>query len=45
LKAHGRQTLEAALRINVKAWESDHDYDELKGFLFSKDVLYFNNKW
>jgi hypothetical protein len=31
LEAHGRQTLEAALGIDVKAWESDHNYDELEG--------------
>ena len=45
LEAHGRQTLEAALGINVKAWESDHNYDELEGFPFSGDVLYFDNEW
>jgi len=45
LEAHGRQTLEAALGIDVKAWESDHDYDELEGFPFSRDVLYFDNEW
>jgi Heterokaryon incompatibility protein (HET)/SET domain len=45
LEAHGRQTLEAALGIDVKAWESDHNYDELEGFPFSGDVLYFGNEW
>ena len=45
LEAHGRQTLEAALGIDVRAWESDHNYDELEGFPFSSDVLYFDNEW
>ncbi|MCJ1386334.1 hypothetical protein MMC17_009460 [Xylographa soralifera] len=45
LEAHGRQTLEAALGIDVKAWESDYDYNELEGFPFSGDVLYFDNEW
>jgi len=45
LEAHGRQTLEAALGIDVKAWESDHDYDELEGLPLSRDVLYFDNEW
>jgi hypothetical protein len=45
LKAHGRQTLEAALGIDVKAWGSDHNYDELEDFPFSSDVLYFGNEW
>ena len=45
LKAHGRRTLEAALGIDVRAWESDHSYDELEDFPFSSDVLYFNNEW
>ncbi|KAL5407035.1 hypothetical protein PMIN04_011845 [Paraphaeosphaeria minitans] len=45
LEAHGRQTLEAALGIDVKAWESDHDYDELEGLPLSGDVLYFDNEW
>ena len=44
LEAHGRRILEAALGIDVKAWESDHDYDELEGFPFSGDILYFDNK-
>jgi hypothetical protein len=44
LKAHDKQTLEVTLGINVKAWESDYNYDELKGFPFLKDVLYFNNE-
>jgi hypothetical protein len=37
--------LEVALGIDVKAWESDHDYDKLEGFPFSGDVLYFDNEW
>ncbi|KAI8623900.1 heterokaryon incompatibility protein-domain-containing protein [Xylariaceae sp. FL1651] len=45
LEAHGRQTLEAALGTDVEAWESDHNYDELEGFPFRRDVLYFNNEW
>ena len=45
LEVHGKQTLEAALGIDVKAWESDHDYGELEGFPFSGDVLYFDNEW
>ncbi|KAI0528336.1 heterokaryon incompatibility protein-domain-containing protein [Xylaria digitata] len=45
LETHGRQTLEAALGIDVKAWESDHNYEELEGFPFSEDVLYFDNEW
>lgn len=45
LKAHGRRTLEAALEIDVKAWELDHDYDELEGLPLSGDVLYFDNEW
>jgi hypothetical protein len=45
LEAHSRQTLEAALGINVKAWESDHNYNELEGFPFLGDVLYFDNEW
>jgi hypothetical protein len=44
LEAYGKQTLEVALGIDVKAWESDHDYNELEGFPFSKDVLYFDNE-
>ena len=40
LAANNRRTLEAALGIDVRAWESDHDYDELEDF-FSSDVLYF----
>ena len=45
LEAHGRRTLEAALGIDVRAWESDHDYDGLEDFPFSSDVLYFDNEW
>ncbi|KAI0914716.1 heterokaryon incompatibility protein-domain-containing protein [Ustulina deusta] len=45
LETHGRQTLEAALGIDVKAWESDHNYEKLEGFPFSEDVLYFDNEW
>ena len=45
LEAHGRQTLEAALGIDVKAWKSDHSNDELEDFPFSGDVLYFDNEW
>ncbi|KAJ8123774.1 hypothetical protein ONZ43_g350 [Nemania bipapillata] len=45
LETHGRQTLEAALGIDVKAWESDHKYEELEGFPFSEDAVYFSNKW
>jgi hypothetical protein len=45
LEAHGRRTLEAALGIDVRAWESDHNYYELEDFPFSGDVLYFNNEW
>lgn len=44
LAAHDKRTLEAALGIDVRAWESDHDYDELEDF-FSSDVLYFDNEW
>ncbi|KAH9211167.1 hypothetical protein DL95DRAFT_465154 [Leptodontidium sp. 2 PMI_412] len=44
-EAHSRQTLKAALGIDVKAWESYHNYDELEGFPFSGDVLYFDNEW
>ncbi|KAI0115498.1 heterokaryon incompatibility protein-domain-containing protein [Nemania sp. FL0031] len=42
---YDRQTLEAALGIDVKAWESDHSYEELEDFPFSEDVLYFDNDW
>jgi hypothetical protein len=45
LEAHSRQTLEAALGIDVKAWESDYNYDKLEGFPFLGNVLYFDNKW
>lgn len=45
LEAHGRQTLEVALGIDVKAWESDHNYNELDGLPLSRDVLYFDNEW
>jgi hypothetical protein len=45
LEAHGRPTLEAALGIDVRAWESDNNYDELEDFPFSSDVLYFDNEW
>lgn len=45
LKAYGRQILEAALGIDVKVQESNHNYDELEGFPFLGDVLYFNNEW
>jgi hypothetical protein len=44
LEAHGRQTLEVALGINVKAWESNYNYDELEGFPFLGDILYFDNE-
>jgi hypothetical protein len=33
------------LGIDVRAWESDHNYDELEDFPFSSDVLYFDNEW
>ncbi|KAI0551613.1 heterokaryon incompatibility protein-domain-containing protein [Xylaria curta] len=45
LETHGRQTLEAALGIDVKAWESNHNYEELEDFPFSEDALYFDNEW
>jgi hypothetical protein len=45
LEAHGRRTLEAALGIDVRAWESNYNYDELEDFPFSSDVLYFDNEW
>ncbi|KAI1144792.1 heterokaryon incompatibility protein-domain-containing protein [Nemania diffusa] len=45
LETYGRQTLEAALGHDVKTWESDHNYEELEDFHFSKDVLYFDNEW
>jgi hypothetical protein len=44
LEAYSRQILEVALGINVKVWESDYDYNELEGFPFSGDILYFDNK-
>ena len=44
LEAYGRQTLEAALGIDVEAWKSDHNNDELEDFPFSEDVLYFDNE-
>ncbi|KAI0438720.1 heterokaryon incompatibility protein-domain-containing protein [Xylaria telfairii] len=44
LETHGRQTLEAALGIDVKAWESNHNYEELVGFPFPEDALYFDDK-
>jgi hypothetical protein len=45
LEAHSRRTLEAALEINIKAWESNYNYNELEGFPFLGDILYFDNKW
>jgi hypothetical protein len=33
------------LGINVKAWESDYNYNELKDFPFLSDILYFDNEW
>jgi hypothetical protein len=45
LEAHGRQTLEAALGIDVEAWKSDYNNNELEDFPFSGDVLYFDNEW
>ncbi|KAI1739551.1 heterokaryon incompatibility protein-domain-containing protein [Xylaria scruposa] len=45
LETHGKQTLEAALGIDVKAWKSNHKYEELEGFPFSEDALYFDNEW
>ena len=45
LEAHGRRILEAALGIDVKAWESDYNYDGLEDFPFLSDVLYFDNEW
>jgi hypothetical protein len=45
LEAYSRQILEVALGIDVKAWESNYNYDELEGFPFLGDVLYFDNEW
>jgi len=45
LEAHGRQTLEAALGIDVEAWKSDYNNNELEDFPFLGDVLYFDNEW
>lgn len=42
LEAYGRQTLEAALRIDVKTWEIDYNYAELEALPFSGDILYFD---
>lgn len=41
LGAHGRQILEATLGVDVRAWESEHNYDELEDFSFSGDILLF----
>jgi hypothetical protein len=45
LEAHGRPTLEVALGIDLRAWESDYNYNGLEDFPFSSDVLYFDNEW
>jgi hypothetical protein len=29
----------------MRAWESNHNYNELEDFPFSSDVLYFDNEW
>lgn len=40
LEAYGRQILEAALGIDMKAQESNYNYNKLKGFPFLGDVSY-----
>ncbi len=44
LEAYDRQILEVALGININIQESNYNYNELEGFPFLGDVLYFNNK-